>query len=178
VLLEMGGFSETESMGEDLDLWARIALRYPLACTDRVLAVYYRDDTRDWQRLRKKWPYPPELRSLRAAISAGGVEPARLARLKHYVDFHAMENLWWQLRLAVPSAGEAIRGERFYGLRYRFEAACLRAAHRVLPTRLIVNLRCRPVQLIQFLRRLFRPQPAEVVGRLVARRKLGLKPPA
>ena len=43
ILNEVGGFTEGKRMGEDLDLWGRIAIRYPVAFTWTVGAVYHHD---------------------------------------------------------------------------------------------------------------------------------------
>jgi glycosyltransferase involved in cell wall biosynthesis len=60
VLDEVGGFPEGEPMGEDQDLWARIALKHPAACDTRVLADLWLDQgQREQRRLRLKAPYPP-----------------------------------------------------------------------------------------------------------------------
>ncbi|HUL00750.1 MAG TPA: glycosyltransferase family A protein [Nitrospirota bacterium] len=40
ILAEVGGFPEGRRMGEDLDLWGRIALRYPVAFSSYKGAVY------------------------------------------------------------------------------------------------------------------------------------------
>ena len=37
----MGGFNENMRIGEDLDMWARIALQYPVAYTSTPLCTYY-----------------------------------------------------------------------------------------------------------------------------------------
>jgi len=38
---EVGMFQEGEPLGEDIDMWARIALRYPVAFSNKVCATYY-----------------------------------------------------------------------------------------------------------------------------------------
>lgn len=39
----LGGFPEGESKGEDLDMWGRIALRYPIAITTEIASLYHRE---------------------------------------------------------------------------------------------------------------------------------------
>lgn len=45
VLDEVGGFDTTIRYGEDLELWARIAVRYPLVCLPDVLVLYRLHDS-------------------------------------------------------------------------------------------------------------------------------------
>lgn len=42
IMLECGGFPAGERLGEDLDTWLRIALRYPIAFSTHVCAIYHR----------------------------------------------------------------------------------------------------------------------------------------
>jgi len=41
VFLEMSGFDENAPQGEDLDLWAKIAIKYPIAFSWKVGAIYH-----------------------------------------------------------------------------------------------------------------------------------------
>lgn len=43
ILIESGGFQLGKRMGEDLDLWGRIALKYPIAFSSQVQAIYHQD---------------------------------------------------------------------------------------------------------------------------------------
>ena len=60
VLQQVGGFAEGERIGEDQDLWARIALQYPVAFDPAVLAYYYQDSPDMATKARvdtKEWPF-------------------------------------------------------------------------------------------------------------------------
>lgn len=60
VLQQAGGFAEGERIGEDQDLWARIALAYPVAFDPKVLAFYYQDapDMATKAKVEtKEWPF-------------------------------------------------------------------------------------------------------------------------
>jgi len=43
VLIDSGGFQLGKRMGEDLDLWGRIALKYSIAFSSQVQAIYHQD---------------------------------------------------------------------------------------------------------------------------------------
>jgi glycosyltransferase involved in cell wall biosynthesis len=43
ILKECGGFALGKRMGEDVDLWGRIALRYPIALSTKIGAIYYQN---------------------------------------------------------------------------------------------------------------------------------------
>ena len=46
VLVEVGGFDESFKCGEDIDLWFRIALKFPLiGYTEKSSFIYYRNIT-------------------------------------------------------------------------------------------------------------------------------------
>ncbi|MBA4303100.1 MAG: hypothetical protein C0424_02630 [Sphingobacteriaceae bacterium] len=60
VLQQVGGFAEGERIGEDQDLWARIALQYPVAFDPAVFAYYYQDSPDMATKARvdtKEWPF-------------------------------------------------------------------------------------------------------------------------
>lgn len=45
ILLEIGGFNNNERFTEDLDLWAKIAIKYPIAFSWEGMAIYHHDAT-------------------------------------------------------------------------------------------------------------------------------------
>ncbi|HOO52240.1 MAG TPA: glycosyltransferase family 2 protein, partial [Alphaproteobacteria bacterium] len=45
ILIEVGGFNIDEWRGEDLDLWARIAIKYPIAFSWEGIAIYHTEAT-------------------------------------------------------------------------------------------------------------------------------------
>lgn len=60
VLESVGNFAEGERIGEDQDLWARIALKYPVAFDPTILAFYYQDapDMATKAKVEsKEWPF-------------------------------------------------------------------------------------------------------------------------
>lgn len=50
---EIGGFNNELKMAEDFDLWTRIALKYPVYYTDKVMAYYNQDVQVKWRAIGK-----------------------------------------------------------------------------------------------------------------------------
>ncbi len=166
VLRAVGGFREGEHMGEDIDMWVRVAARYPVACHTAVLSTFYDGGLeRDRERLRRKQPYPPALRSLRSLVAAGGLPARTTAEIQRYVDYQAIEHLCFELEFELPSAAQTGRAERFYHWRFKLEGALILAGLRFLPPRTVLRIRSVPVRLMRTLRRLRTPRVA--VKRLV-----------
>ena len=40
---ELGNFKEGETIGEDVEMWCRIALRYSVAFNKKICSIYYQD---------------------------------------------------------------------------------------------------------------------------------------
>ncbi len=155
VLRAVGGFQEGAHMGEDVDMWVRIAARYPVACHTRVLSTFFDGGPeRDRERMGRKPPYPPALDSLRSLVAAGGLPARTVAEIERYVDYRAIEHLCFELAFSLPSAAERVRTERYYRWRFKLEGALIRAGLRLLPPRAVLRLRSIPVRLMRRLRRL------------------------
>ncbi len=52
VFKEFGGFKPALKLGEDFDLWIRIALKYKVAFLDEPLAYYNQDSSPEWRGIR------------------------------------------------------------------------------------------------------------------------------
>ncbi len=169
VVDQVGGFPTGELQGEDLDLWVRIAARYPVAFDRRILAVYHsgQQGQRELQRVRRKSAYCQPLSSLRKIVEAREVEGEKLDQIKRFRDCRAMENAYWQISLGLASARAFIEEERYYTPRYRFEAAMLRWGARVMPLEWLYALRWKPAGAAKRLRRLVLGTPEIVTGRMV-----------
>ncbi|MBF0522035.1 MAG: glycosyltransferase family 2 protein [Candidatus Omnitrophica bacterium] len=80
-----GGFPVGEKLGEDLDVWGRIALNYPIAFSNRACAVYYQDAM---NRASLKFPVIenlPFIKTGQEAILNKKVRPEMLHSLKEYI---------------------------------------------------------------------------------------------
>jgi glycosyltransferase involved in cell wall biosynthesis len=132
---QAGGFAEREPMGADLDFFARVALRRPVALHPAITGIYYAANagsaihTHRWNS-----QYPPVVRLLRAAGEAG-MPLSRPAR--EYADWILVEHALTGLCSGNRSAALAM-------LREACSAGWLRAGAAVLPLpilRLLVRLR-------------------------------------
>lgn len=84
VLEDVGGFMTEERLGEDLELWARIALRYPVGYVAAPLAYYHREAEGRACEASTLQPYPPVVRFLQRAMARGGLSEDRLADIREY----------------------------------------------------------------------------------------------
>lgn len=53
---EFGGFKPSLKLGEDFDLWIRIALKYKVAFCTEPLAYYFQDSNKKWRAVGKLFP--------------------------------------------------------------------------------------------------------------------------
>ena len=177
VLQHAGGFPEGEPMGEDRDLWLRVALDYPVAYDTRILAVYHSEaQGRSCDRPGMARRYPPAVRSLRALLRAGGLSRTQTARVQSYADWlllkHAYSIAYDGDRAALR---QLLRAEQFATARRRLEARVLEALAAVLPLRVVAALKFKPAAFLQSLRQsrafagIFRLADAWL-GRTVVRR--------
>lgn len=171
----MSGFPEGEHLGEDRDLWFRIALRYPVAFDTRILA-WYRVDAgeRVFDNVRLRPPLPPVVRSLRCAVAEPAVwqlTSQQLTSTKTAIDWHLMEYFYWLVDAGLKSdLHEALKREELLTLRFRLEGALLRYAIGWLPLPFVKELHRRPLWLVNQLRRCIR-RSYEVNGRILLRRR-------
>jgi glycosyltransferase involved in cell wall biosynthesis len=84
---EVGPFA-TDPIGIDSDMWGRVALRHPVACSSRVRATYHNDVSgyRMVAHHRRRPVFPPFVRSARAALARGEVAPDVDPALRRYLD--------------------------------------------------------------------------------------------
>jgi glycosyltransferase involved in cell wall biosynthesis len=166
VLQELGQFVEGEPIGADVDLWARICLRHPVACDARVLATYHSEsDGRSFELWRTRPPYPPVVRTLRRILADCPPSDVARSEIVAYAEWRLMSYAYWLLDLNQRARlAEFLRQERFTMAPYRLEAAILRASLAVFPTRVVRALRRKPELL-------FRRLQAAVIGDDSSRRR-------
>ncbi|MGC1456589.1 MAG: glycosyltransferase family A protein [Nitrospirota bacterium] len=87
VIHEVGFFPVGIPLGEDLDMWGRIALRYPIAFCNKIGASYIQDDQHPGSRHHYYITNPEAVfvRSAREAIGRGEIRTADLSDLTEYM---------------------------------------------------------------------------------------------
>ncbi len=99
VLIEMSGFSVGRRMGEDLDLWGRIALHYPIAFSSKIGAVYYKDAENRACALFRPTDEHPFIETVEALRRAGRLP----AKIDHDVELYLARLRWENMRQHVLS---------------------------------------------------------------------------
>lgn len=122
VLDEVGRFPEGEERGGDLDTWLRIALRYPIAYSSAVAAVYHRDAT---ARIDTIGYSTREFRLVKTALDALEADSAP-AGLKDDIQEYISQ---FQINAA---AGKVLAGDCAAARRILAECRTSRFAHRKL----------------------------------------------
>jgi glycosyltransferase involved in cell wall biosynthesis len=84
VLAHVGQFTIGEKWGEDLDMWCKIALTYPIAYSTRVGATYYRDTENRACHILPDKEFPVT-RTLREAIDNWSGPANKLYYLRKYL---------------------------------------------------------------------------------------------
>lgn len=90
IFLEIGGFQTGFWWGEDIDMWGRIALKYPFAYSSQVCAIYYQNVVNGAAYRRKPVKGHPLLKTGREALKLGKIPPAIATDLEEYLKFVEM----------------------------------------------------------------------------------------
>lgn len=82
VFAEIGGFALGEPQGEDLDMWGRIAIKYPFAYSSKPCSVYH-NEVSPYRKIVKELPF---VRYWREAEAMGIIDEAILQDVRDYVN--------------------------------------------------------------------------------------------
>lgn len=153
VLEDVGLFLEGEPLGADRELWARIALRYPIAYDPRILVTYHVENGGlAHTRTGASPPFPPVVRRLRDALTAQHLPPETTEAVRAYCDWRLLEHARDLLaHRNGPALERLLKAERFETGAARLEALSLRAAARLLPIRAAALLWGKPRHLKRWL---------------------------
>jgi glycosyltransferase involved in cell wall biosynthesis len=90
IFLEIGGFQTGFWWGEDIDMWGRIALKYPFAYSSQVCAIYYQNVVNGAAYRRMPVKGHPFLETAKEALKLGKVPPDIINDLEEYIKFVEM----------------------------------------------------------------------------------------
>ncbi len=90
IFSEIGGFQTDFWWGEDIDMWGRIALKYPFAYSSQVCAIYYQNVVNSAAYRRKPVKGHPLLETGKEALKLGRVPPEIIKDLEEYMKFVEM----------------------------------------------------------------------------------------
>ena len=125
ILNEMGGFNTAAWYGEDVDVWGRIALRYPIAFSRDGMAIYHKEATN--RACDKKEPIHEHIfvTSAREALQTGEVPAAWREDLLEYVASRQIQIAARNIEAGRPDLARIIlkncRTRRLRGYRYRVQ---------------------------------------------------------
>jgi hypothetical protein len=88
--LEIGGFQTGFWWGEDIDMWGRIALKYPVAYSSKVCAIYYQNVVNSAAYRKKPVKGHPLLKTGEEALKLGKVPHYMKKDLEEYMKFVEM----------------------------------------------------------------------------------------
>ncbi len=90
VFSELGGFQTGFWWGEDIDMWGRIALKYPIAYSSQVCAIYYQNVVNSAAYRRKPVKGHPLINTGKRALKLGIVPHEMIKDLEEYIKFVEM----------------------------------------------------------------------------------------
>ena len=90
VFSEIGGFQAGFWWGEDVDMWGRIALKYPIAYSSQACSVYYQNVTNSAVERRCPVRTHPFIETAKRALKLGEVPPEIINDLEEYIKFLEM----------------------------------------------------------------------------------------
>lgn len=91
VFSEPGGFHAGYWWGEDIDMWCRIALKYPVAYTSQACATYFQNTVNSTVKKKKAIKTHPFVKTARKALNSGEVPREVIEDLTEYVNLIEMD---------------------------------------------------------------------------------------
>lgn len=85
IFSEIGGFQTGFWWGEDVDMWGRIALNYPVAYSSQVCAIYYQNVVNSASHRKKPVKGHPFVKTGKEALELGRVSKEAIKDLEEYI---------------------------------------------------------------------------------------------
>ncbi len=108
ILIEMNGFNVNEWLGEDLDLWARIALKYPIAFSWEGMATYHTEASNRASKRVESIEEDIVIRTARKAIESGEVPLNMEEYLLEYVAKKQIQTACRNLHAGRPDLAKDV----------------------------------------------------------------------
>lgn len=86
VFSELGGFQTGFWWGEDIDMWGRIALKYPVAYSSQVCAIYYQNVVNSASHRKRPVETHPFVKTGKEALKLGRVPHEVIPDLEKYIE--------------------------------------------------------------------------------------------
>jgi len=94
IFYDVGFFPVGEKVGGDLDMWGRIALRYPIVWSKKVCAIYHRDAVNRICLQYQVIEPPLFVKTAEQAIASGAVRQELLSDLREYIAKERLRVAW------------------------------------------------------------------------------------
>jgi glycosyltransferase involved in cell wall biosynthesis len=95
VFEEIGPFKSGENYGEDLEMWARIALRYPVAYDTRILSSYHQTASTNKMRFNEMLTYEPHVRMLESVVANAPHSHEEAASIAGHLRARYLQTCFW-----------------------------------------------------------------------------------
>ncbi|HQK56306.1 MAG TPA: glycosyltransferase [Methanolinea sp.] len=108
ILREMGGFNEKVWLGEDIELWARIAFKYPIAFSWKGIVIYHTEAAN--RACRRIEPVEEDIvcRTAREAIEYGNVSVTNKEYILEYIAKKQIQSACRNLLAGRPDLAKII----------------------------------------------------------------------
>jgi hypothetical protein len=109
VLEEVGGFPEDVRIGEDLITWFNISLKYPVAFSREIGAVYHMEAENRTEKQARNLMWRLNLvRRIEEAIRGGEVPPEKMNEVQEYLAVYQIGMAWQYIRSGRPGEARTI----------------------------------------------------------------------
>ena len=95
IFKELGAFKVGEHHGEDLEMWARIALRYPIGYDTRILSSFYQTGIDNKIRFQILPKYEPHIRMLQGVVNNTSGSLVNQKIIRAYIKDRYLKSCFW-----------------------------------------------------------------------------------
>ena len=104
VFEEVGLFKNGEHYGEDLEMWSRIALRYPIGYDTRILFSYHQTAAANKTRFSEVRRYEPHVRMLQAVLAKAPDRLQDANSIEGHIKARSLQSCFWLISNSTRAA--------------------------------------------------------------------------